>query len=119
MASQTEFHHPGAGFWSLHFEDQEIPWQPFSPGVDVYPLCVSPEHHLKAALMRNAPGAKVPEHVHEGYEYILVLSGSETDARATYRAGDFIANAPGSTHEVTTATGNVVLIIWEQPVRFT
>lgn len=106
-------------YWSLAFEDLNVPWQPFSPGVEVFPLCTSDDGTLKAALMRNAPGAEVPEHVHQGYEFILVLSGSETDARATYHAGDFIANPPGSRHRLHSDTGNTVLIVWEAPIQFT
>lgn len=105
-------------YWSLAFADRAIPWQAFSPGVDVFPLCTTEDGSLKAALMRNAPGAAVPEHVHQGHEFILVLTGSESDAMATYQAGDFIANPPGSRHRVWTEQGNTVLIVWELPVRF-
>ena len=106
------------GLWSLNFEDRNIPWQSFAPGVDIFPLCKTEDGSVKAALMRNAPGAEVPEHVHQGYEFILLLAGSESDARATYRAGDFIANPPGSSHRLWSDEGNTVLIIWEASVQF-
>lgn len=108
-----------SNYWSLTFEDRNIPWQPFSPGVDIFPLCTAANGVLKAAIMRNEPGAIVPEHIHQGYEFILVLSGSERDARGTYRAGDFVANPPGSRHSLVSDDGNTVLIVWEAPIRFT
>ncbi len=111
-------YHRSQSCWSLLFTDQAIPWEYFSDGVEVYPLCVAEDGRLKAAFMRNEPGAVVPEHLHQGYEYILLLSGSESDAKNTYHAGDFIANPPNSSHQVTTGTGNMVLIIWEAPIQF-
>lgn len=119
MQTQTGWVNNGMHqYWSLVFEDRAIPWQPFSPGVEVFPLCTGDNGDLKAALMRNAPGAEVPEHVHQGYEFILVLAGAESDARATYKAGDFIANPPGSRHAVRTEQGNTVLIVWTAPIQF-
>lgn len=106
-------------YWSLTFEDKNIPWEPFSPGVEIFPLCKEKNGDMKAALLRNAPGAIVPEHIHQGYEFIMVLSGSERDAEGTYHAGDFVFNPPGSSHSLVSDEGNTVLIVWEAPIRFT
>ena len=65
-----------------------------------------------------SPGAEVPPHRHEGYEYIYVLSGEQGDERGTYGAGSFVVNEPGMAHRVTSRDGCVVLIIWQRPVVF-
>jgi anti-sigma factor ChrR (cupin superfamily) len=71
-----------------------------------------------ASVLRYAPGARVPYHRHEGHEHVYVLSGSQRDRRGTYRAGTLVINPPGTTHEVTSDDGCIVLLIWERPVVF-
>ena len=70
-----------------------------------------------AALIRYRPGAKVPLHHHDGYEHIIVLSGSQSDESGTYEQGTCIINPPGSSHSVRSETGCLVLAIWDHPVR--
>ncbi|GFE63881.1 cupin domain-containing protein [Litoreibacter roseus] len=92
----------------------DLPFEPFRDGVDIhYMKQGSPE----VALLRYAPGARVPTHRHTGLESILVLEGEQTDERGTYRAGTFILNSEGSSHSVWSETGCVVLIQWERPVE--
>jgi anti-sigma factor ChrR (cupin superfamily) len=71
-----------------------------------------------ASLLRYSPGAWVPYHRHEGYEHVYVLSGSQRDRRGTYRTGTLVINPPGTTHEVFSDEGCIVLLIWERPVVF-
>ncbi|MDX2256612.1 MAG: cupin domain-containing protein [Pseudanabaenaceae cyanobacterium bins.39] len=94
----------------------DLPWQPFRPGVDMYSLYKDPVGSASAALLRYAAGAKVPQHGHNGYEHILVLSGSQSDANGTYHKGTMVINPPHSSHQVSSEEGCVVLIIWEKPV---
>ncbi|MEM0981070.1 MAG: cupin domain-containing protein [Cyanobacteria bacterium P01_H01_bin.58] len=101
--------------WTLAEQVDELPWQPFRPGVDIYRL-YSAEGGAAAALLRYQPGAQVPRHDHTGYENILVLSGSQEDERGVYPAGTFVVNPPGSDHTVKSPDGCLVLIIWEKPV---
>jgi anti-sigma factor ChrR (cupin superfamily) len=96
----------------------ESDWQPFRPGVDIKPLYQSPDNGPAAALLRYQPGASVPRHEHLGFEHVLVLDGSQSDDFGDCPAGAFVINPPGSSHRVTSATGCVVLIIWERGVRF-
>lgn len=72
----------------------------------------------RVALLRYAPGAVVPEHRHEGYEFIYVLEGEQSDERGSYPAGSFVINEPGVAHRVTSHDGCVVLIHWQRPVVF-
>jgi anti-sigma factor ChrR (cupin superfamily) len=87
------------------------------PGVEIHVLHETPGG-ARAALLRYAPGASVPPHLHQGAEYIYVLEGTQADGLGTYGPGSFVINEAGSRHAVTSSAGCVVLIVWERPVRF-
>jgi anti-sigma factor ChrR (cupin superfamily) len=74
---------------------QDLPFAPFREGVEV--------HYIKQgapalAILRYAPGAKVPHHLHAGLETILVLDGMQSDERGDYAKGSLILNPQGTTH---------------------
>jgi len=69
------------------------------------------------ALLRYAPGASVPSHVHHGIEHIIVLEGSQRDEGGEHRAGSILVHGPTTRHSVSSETGCVVLAIWERPVE--
>jgi anti-sigma factor ChrR (cupin superfamily) len=94
----------------------DLSWEPFHPGVDIYRLYKDSEGGAAAALLRYKPGASVPMHIHTGFEHIVVLSGSQTDENGEYQAGTLVINLPGSHHNVMSQTGCIVLAIWEKPV---
>lgn len=94
----------------------QLPWQPFREGVEIYPLYGDRNQGASAALLRYQPGATVPTHDHQGFEHIFVLSGAQSDQNGTYGAGTFVINPPQTHHSVASATGCIVLIIWEKPV---
>jgi len=96
----------------------EFAWEPLGPGVDVSPLYQDAAGHTKLALLRYAPGARVPEHLHTGMEYIHILAGSQQDERGIYHAGTLLVSFPGSRHSVASPEGCVVLAVWEAPVQF-
>lgn len=100
----------------INFND--VQWQGFREGVFIYPLYSSNTSEATSALLKYEPGAAVPEHMHTGYEHLIILSGSQQDERGIYHKGDFIVNKPNSTHWVKSPEGCVVLAIWEKPVRF-
>ncbi|AUX33658.1 allophanate hydrolase [Sorangium cellulosum] len=95
-----------------------IPWRRFREGVEIHQLYGSGDAGASAALLRYAPGASVPQHVHRGHEHIFVLTGSQSDERGHHRAGTLVVNTPGTRHSVSSAEGCIVLAIWEQPVVF-
>ncbi|MEY3299017.1 MAG: hypothetical protein RLZZ597_2277 [Cyanobacteriota bacterium] len=95
----------------------QLPWQPFRPGVDIYPLCQGQDTPAQLALLRYQPGASVPHHRHPGFEHILVLWGSQEDDQGHYPAGTLTINPPNSHHRVASAEGCIVLIGWEKPVE--
>lgn len=93
----------------------QLPWQPFREGVDIYQL-YSDSKGSAAALLRYQPGAKVPRHDHQGFEHIFVLSGSQTDQNGEHEAGTLVINPPSSNHSVISVSGCIVLAIWEKPI---
>lgn len=50
------------------------------------------------SVVRYAPGAQFPTHVHELGEEILVLEGQFHDEHGTHGPGSFLKNPPGSSH---------------------
>lgn len=91
-------------------------WQFFRDGVEVSWLYQNGAYGPAAAFLRYQPGARVPFHWHSGYEHVLVLDGSQSDASGNHAAGSLTINPPGSAHEVVSEEGCIVLIIWERPV---
>jgi anti-sigma factor ChrR (cupin superfamily) len=96
----------------------EFAWAPLGPGVELSPLYQDAAGHIKLALLRYAPGATVPEHLHTGMEYIQILAGAQQDERGVYYAGTLLVSLPGSRHSVASPEGCVALAVWESPVRF-
>jgi len=94
---------------------QRLDFAPFREGVEICELCAG---EPDVALLRYAPGASVPWHLHTGLETILVLDGVQSDERGDYPAGSLILNPAGSAHSVWSKGGCVVLIQWDRPVRF-
>lgn len=94
---------------------REAVYQPFREGVEISPIV---EGEPAVALLRYAPGAGVPRHLHRGLETILVLEGTQSDERGTYATGDLVFNPAGSAHSVWSQDGCVVLIQWAKNVEF-
>jgi len=103
-------------FLNIATQADQLPWQPFREGVEIYRLYGTGESGAAAALLRYQPGAKIPTHDHQGYEHILVLAGSQTDQNGEHQAGTLVINPPESHHDVVSETGCIVLVIWEKPV---
>src|SRR4051794_4733145 len=62
-----------------------------------------------AAVLRYAPGASLPYHVHPGHEHIYILDGAQVDERGVYGPGTLVVNPPGSGHSVSSPRGCLVL----------
>lgn len=96
---------------------EKLNWEPFREGIEIYRLYAAPGG-ASAAVLRYAPGAMLPRHVHVGFEQIMVLRGSQIDDAGEHHAGTCVVYPPGSSHAVRSAAGCVVLVTWERPVRF-
>lgn len=92
-------------------------WAPFREGIEIARLYGDGTSGPSAALLRYAAAAKVPVHVHQGMEHIIVLAGAQSDADGTYEVGSLLIHGPGTSHSVTSEAGCIVLAIWEQPVE--
>ncbi|WP_176082777.1 cupin domain-containing protein [Martelella sp. HB161492] len=86
----------------------------FREGVEI---CRLKAGEPEVALLRYAPGACVPRHLHQGLETILVLEGSQRDECGHYPMGSLVLNPEGTIHSVQSEDGCVVLIQWEKPVK--
>ena len=94
-----------------------FPWQPFREGVEIARLYGEATSGPSMALLRYAPGARVPKHVHHGLEHILVLEGAQQDDGGEHRTGSMLVHGPDTSHSVASPEGCVVLAIWERPVE--
>ena len=68
-----------------HLVNKKIDWKSFK---DVKIASVIPkEKNEKLELIHVMPGAKIPQHTHEGNESFLVLHGSYSDEYGSYKQG--------------------------------
>ncbi|MDB6136718.1 MAG: hypothetical protein JWM59_4961 [Verrucomicrobiales bacterium] len=95
-----------------------LAWQPFREGVEIHRLYGDGVTGPSAALLRYAKAGRVPRHFHEGYEHILVLAGSQRDEHGPLPPGTLRIHPPGTSHEVFSEAGCLVLAIYEKPVHF-
>ena len=94
-------------------------FSPLRPGIGISVLYGTPgSGGPAAAFLKYEPGARIPDHEHSGHELIYVVSGSQSDERGTHRAGTLVLNPPGSRHAVESVDGCLVLVVWEQSIRF-
>jgi anti-sigma factor ChrR (cupin superfamily) len=91
---------------------------PFREGIEIKRLFRHPETGYEVAMLRYAPGAAAPAHLHAADEHVYVLAGSQRDERGCYPAGSYIYNAVGTSHSVHSDEGCIVLIHWLAPVEF-
>jgi anti-sigma factor ChrR (cupin superfamily) len=72
-------------------------WQPGSArGEEVIPLFEGGGERV--ALVKLAPGTRLPAHAHPGGEEVLVLDGAFADELGRYRKGTWVRNPAGSRH---------------------
>ena len=68
-----------------HLVNKKINWKSFK---DVKIASILPkEKNEKLELIHVMPGAKIPQHTHEGNESFLVLHGSYSDEYGSYKQG--------------------------------
>ena len=68
-----------------HLKNNDVKWKSFK---DVKVASLLPkENNEKLELIHVMPGAKIPQHTHEGNESFLVLHGSYSDEYGSYKQG--------------------------------
>lgn len=105
---------------SRFVEVGRLPWQKTRfAGVEVKILLLDRDSGLLTALMRMAPGAKLPDHEHVLVEQTYVLEGSLVCGEGECKAGDFVWRPAGSRHEAWGGpAGGTMLAIFQIPNRF-
>ena len=96
--------------------EKTFEWKPFRPGVEIARIYNTPDGGPAAAFLKYQPGASVPLHMHSGYEHIFILKGTQMDRSGEHGPGTVVINPPGSSHQVTSPKGCIVLIVWDKPV---
>lgn len=81
-------------------------------GIDFKPLYHDKKTGMFTQMVRMAPGAQYPRHMHFDDEQCLVLKGDVHWGEAHYLEGDFVTTKAGIVHPtLETVQGNVLLII--------
>jgi anti-sigma factor ChrR (cupin superfamily) len=86
-------------------------WEIVVPGVERKILRIDRERNRATFLVRAAPGAKFPAHVHEDDEEAYVISGDLTFERLTLHAGDFHVARRGMPHPAAVSVGGCMLLV--------
>jgi len=97
-----------------------LPWESTRfAGVQQKILLVDPGSGVVTALMKFAPGAKLPDHEHVLIEQTYVLEGSLVCGEGECKAGEFVWRPAGSRHEAWAGPkGGLMLAIFQIPNRF-
>ena len=98
----------------------DLPWHatPF-PGIDQKILLRDEERGLITALVRMAPGARLPLHEHADVEQTYVLEGSLADDEGNdITAGNFIWRPAGHRHVAWSPNGALLIGIFLKPNVF-
>lgn len=97
----------------------EIPWKFRLPGVSSHDLESFGDE--KVTLLRARPGARVPQHTHEGTELTLVVHGVLIDGGVSYAKGDVAVNDEDDDHQPHIGGDETCycLIVQQGDLRFT
>ncbi|MDB5051377.1 MAG: cupin [Fibrobacteres bacterium] len=109
--SRIRIHLDFAGIWNRGV------WLAPRPGIKVRELFQSDDGY-RISMVRYAPGAKVPEHLHTADEHTYVIEGSVRDSAGEYTAGSYLLNPMGSRHGVWSDRGALVITHRLGPIRF-
>jgi anti-sigma factor ChrR (cupin superfamily) len=98
----------------------DLPWHqtPF-PGIDQKILLRDEERGLVTALVRMAPGSRLPLHEHADVEQTYVLEGSLADDEGNdITAGNYIWRPAGHRHVAWSPNGALLIGIFLKPNVF-
>ncbi len=98
----------------------DLPWHPSPfPGIDQKILLRDEERGLVTALVRMAPGARLPLHEHADVEQTFVLEGSLADDEGNdITAGNYIWRPAGHRHVAWSPRGALLIGIFLKPNIF-
>jgi anti-sigma factor ChrR (cupin superfamily) len=113
--------HPKLPALASRFLDVEnLPWEKTAyAGIEQKTLLFDRDSGLVTALMRMAPGARLPDHEHVKIEQTYVLEGSLMCPEGECRAGQFVWRPAGSRHVAWAGPqGGLFLAMFQIPNRF-
>ena len=102
----------------VHLADKKIKWKSFK---DVKIATILPkDNNEKLELIHVMPGAKIPQHTHEGNESFLVIHGSYSDEYGSYKQGTVQVRSDDHHHTPIghTQTGCVGLAYTHGKIKF-
>jgi anti-sigma factor ChrR (cupin superfamily) len=111
VRGQARIHLDAAGIWRAEA------WLSPRPGVKVRELFGADDGY-RISLVRYSPGARVPEHIHNGDEHTYVLEGAIRDISGEFPVGSYLMRPQGSRHGVWSERGALVLTHRLGPIRF-
>jgi len=95
---------------------EAMPWiDTPNPGMKVKVLYYDPKTEMLTMLSKLAPGAGIPEHMHEDLEQTFVLEGALVDDEGACTAGNFVIRAKGSRHAPVAPDGCTMLVFFNKP----
>ena len=90
----------------------EPDWELVAPGIECKLLATDTERHRASMLVRLAPGASYPAHIHAGVEEVHLLDGELWIDERKLCPGDYNYSAPGASDErVWTETGCTCVLV--------
>jgi anti-sigma factor ChrR (cupin superfamily) len=112
--------HAGLADLASRFVDVAgLEWQQTRfPGVEMKVLLEDKETGLQTALVRMAPGARLPDHQHVRIEQTFVLEGSLVCPEGECIAGNYVWRPGGSRHEAWSPNGVLAIGFFLAPNRF-
>jgi anti-sigma factor ChrR (cupin superfamily) len=99
---------------------ERLPWEKTAyAGIEQKTLLFDRRTGLLTALMRMAPGARLPDHEHVEIEQTYVLEGSLVCGEGECKAGEFVWRPAGSRHEAWAGPeGGLFLAMFQIPNKF-
>ena len=113
--------HPKPPVLASRFVDVEnLPWEKTAyAGIEQKTLLFDRDSGLITALMRMAPGARLPDHEHVKIEQTYVLEGTLMCPEGECRAGQFVWRPAGSRHQAWAGPqGGLFLAMFQIPNKF-
>ena len=90
----------------------EPEWEQVSPGIECKLLAADTERHRVSMLVRLAPGASYPAHIHAGIEELHLLAGVLWIDDRKLVPGDYNYGAPGASDDrVWSETGCTCVLV--------
>lgn len=90
----------------------KIDWREIAPNV-FEKLCLAGNPGLSISVLKIQAGQLIAPHKHAETRYNFVLSGSMTDGKDLYSAGDIVINEKGSEHYLQAGDeGCEFILIW-------